>query len=148
VGVFKLAVEQGIKCVFVSNGNATPQVLDYLRPYLSAYKIDLKTMNDQRSGNWAGTDQRLDDRSTRAGVVGGVVTLVIRDSATAPRAAGLAVHHPSHLTSPGVTFPPRLQDDRTTPNPGEDPSAGSGDRAGGRIEIRVCRQPARQPARI
>jgi len=36
VSIFRLAVEAGIKCVYVSNGNATPEVLDYLRPYLSA----------------------------------------------------------------------------------------------------------------
>ena len=47
VGIFKKALEAGLKCAFVSNGNATPQVLEYLRPYLSAYKIDLKTMQDK-----------------------------------------------------------------------------------------------------
>jgi pyruvate formate lyase activating enzyme len=36
-----------MKCVFVSNGNATPEALDYLQPYLDGYKIDLKTMQDQ-----------------------------------------------------------------------------------------------------
>jgi pyruvate formate lyase activating enzyme len=30
----------------VSNGNATPEVLDYLRPYVDFYKVDLKTFND------------------------------------------------------------------------------------------------------
>ena len=47
VAIFRLALEKGIKCVYVSNGNATPQVLEYLRPYLTAYKIDLKTMQDK-----------------------------------------------------------------------------------------------------
>jgi pyruvate formate lyase activating enzyme len=36
-----------LKCVFISNGNVTPQVLEYLRPYLVGYKIDLKTMQDK-----------------------------------------------------------------------------------------------------
>ena len=47
VAVFRLAVREGLKCVFVSNGNATPEVLKYLRPYLTGMKIDLKTMQDK-----------------------------------------------------------------------------------------------------
>ncbi len=47
VAIFQQAQEAGIKCVYVSNGNATPEVLHYLRPYLAAYKIDLKTMQDK-----------------------------------------------------------------------------------------------------
>jgi pyruvate formate lyase activating enzyme len=34
-------------CAYVSNGNATPEVLAYLRPWVTAYKIDLKTMRQQ-----------------------------------------------------------------------------------------------------
>ncbi len=44
VAVFKEARQAGLQCAFVSNGNATPQALEYLRPYLSAYKVDLKSM--------------------------------------------------------------------------------------------------------
>ena len=47
VAIFRQAVQAGLKCVYISNGNATPEVLSYLRPYLSAYKIDLKTMQDK-----------------------------------------------------------------------------------------------------
>jgi pyruvate formate lyase activating enzyme len=47
VAVFKEAVRAGLKCVYISNGNATPEVLDYIRPYVSGYKIDLKTMSDK-----------------------------------------------------------------------------------------------------
>ena len=47
VAVFKAAIAAGLRCAFVSNGNATEQVLDYLRPYVSAYKVDLKTFNDR-----------------------------------------------------------------------------------------------------
>jgi pyruvate formate lyase activating enzyme len=42
--VFQLARLSGMQCVMVSNGYATPEVLDYLRPYLSGMKIDLKSM--------------------------------------------------------------------------------------------------------
>ena len=48
VSIFKLAQAAGMKCVYVSNGNATPEVLDYLRPFLVGYKIDLKTMQDKQ----------------------------------------------------------------------------------------------------
>ena len=37
----------GFLCGYVSNGNATREVLEYIRPYADAYKIDLKTMNDK-----------------------------------------------------------------------------------------------------
>jgi len=45
VAIFKEARQRGLPCVFISNGNATPQVLDYLRPHVDAYKVDLKTFN-------------------------------------------------------------------------------------------------------
>jgi pyruvate formate lyase activating enzyme len=47
VDVFKRAKPEGFKTAFISNGNATPQVLDYLRPWTDCYKIDLKSMNDR-----------------------------------------------------------------------------------------------------
>ncbi len=48
VAVFQEAARAGIACAFVSNGNGTPEVLDYLRPWLTAYKVDLKGFNDRR----------------------------------------------------------------------------------------------------
>ncbi|RMF32930.1 MAG: AmmeMemoRadiSam system radical SAM enzyme [Chloroflexi bacterium] len=47
VAIFRLARQQGLRCAYVSNGNATPEVLDYLRPWTDGYKIDLKTMDDR-----------------------------------------------------------------------------------------------------
>ncbi len=47
VEVFQKARPEGFRTAFISNGNATPQVLDYLRPFTDCYKIDLKTMNDK-----------------------------------------------------------------------------------------------------
>ena len=47
VEVFQKARPEGFRTAFISNGNATPQVLDYLRPWTDCYKIDLKTMNDK-----------------------------------------------------------------------------------------------------
>lgn len=47
VEVFQQAREEGFRTAFISNGNATAQVLDYLRPWTDCYKIDLKTMSDK-----------------------------------------------------------------------------------------------------
>lgn len=47
VDVFRKARPEGFRTAFISNGNATPQVLDYLRPWTDCYKIDLKSMNDK-----------------------------------------------------------------------------------------------------
>ena len=46
VEVFTRARAEGLHCAYVSNGNATPEVLDYLAPYLTAYKVDLKSFDD------------------------------------------------------------------------------------------------------
>jgi Pyruvate-formate lyase-activating enzyme len=47
IEVFKKAKPAGFKTAFISNGNATPQVLDYIRPWTDCYKIDLKSMSDR-----------------------------------------------------------------------------------------------------
>jgi len=47
VEVFRKAKSEGFRTAFISNGNATPQVLDYLRPWTDCYKIDLKSMSDK-----------------------------------------------------------------------------------------------------
>ena len=48
VAVFKEAKRAGLLTGFVSNGNATPQVLEYLRPWLDLCKVDLKSFDDRR----------------------------------------------------------------------------------------------------
>jgi pyruvate formate lyase activating enzyme len=47
VAVFKEAVGRGLRCAYISNGNGTSQVLDFIQPYVSAYKVDLKSFNDR-----------------------------------------------------------------------------------------------------
>src|SRR5712692_8648436 len=37
VAVFKVAKARGLKTAFISNGNATPEVLDYIRPWTDCY---------------------------------------------------------------------------------------------------------------
>ena len=45
--VFKLAKPRGLITAYVSNGNGTREALEYLRPWLDCYKIDLKSMSDK-----------------------------------------------------------------------------------------------------
>ncbi|MCH8025079.1 MAG: AmmeMemoRadiSam system radical SAM enzyme [Candidatus Marinimicrobia bacterium] len=45
--VFKAAREVGLKTALVSNGYATAEVLEYLRPVTDAIKVDLKSMADR-----------------------------------------------------------------------------------------------------
>jgi pyruvate formate lyase activating enzyme len=80
VGVFKLAVQAGMKCVYVSNGNGTPEVLDYLRPYLAGYKVDLKSMQDKNYRQLGGVLRNVLETIQRARDLGlwvEVVTLVV-----------------------------------------------------------------------
>ncbi len=46
VEIFKLAKQSGLKTSYVSNGNGTPEVLDYIRPWVDLYKVDLKSFRD------------------------------------------------------------------------------------------------------
>ena len=48
VAVFEVARRAGLLTGFVSNGNGTPEVLRFLRPYLDVYKVDLKSFEDRR----------------------------------------------------------------------------------------------------
>jgi len=47
IEIFKQARPAGFVCGYVSNGNATPEVLDYIQPWVDVYKIDLKGFNDR-----------------------------------------------------------------------------------------------------
>ncbi len=80
VSVFREATVAGLACAFVSNGNATPEVLNYLRPWLSAYKIDLKSFSDHTYRTLGGTLENI-TRTIRMvherGLWLEVVTLVI-----------------------------------------------------------------------
>jgi pyruvate formate lyase activating enzyme len=48
VALFQQAKKAGFACAIVSNGNATPEALDFLRPWIVACKIDLKGFDDGR----------------------------------------------------------------------------------------------------
>ena len=80
VDIFKRARAAGLMCAFVSNGNATSEALEYLRPHLDAYKIDLKSMQDANYRRLGGVRQHVLDSIQRAhesGLWVEVVTLVV-----------------------------------------------------------------------
>jgi len=80
VEIFKEAKANGLMCAYVSNGNNTPEAIEYLAPYLSAYKVDLKCMNDKNYRKLGGTLQHTLDgikRAREAGLWVEVVTLTI-----------------------------------------------------------------------
>ena len=47
VAIFKEARAAGLLTAYVSNGNGTPRVLEYLRPWVDLYKVDLKSFDDR-----------------------------------------------------------------------------------------------------
>ena len=59
--IFGLARQYGIRCSYVSNGNATPEVITYLRPFLDFYKIDLKSFRQKNYQQLGGRLQTVLD---------------------------------------------------------------------------------------
>jgi pyruvate formate lyase activating enzyme len=47
VAIFKEAREAGLMTAYVSNGNGTPRVLAYIKPWVDLYKVDLKSFDDR-----------------------------------------------------------------------------------------------------
>jgi pyruvate formate lyase activating enzyme len=65
VEIFKLARAAGVVCGFVSNGNATPEVLEFIRPYVDLYKVDLKGFDDKSYRELGGVLQNVLDTIKR-----------------------------------------------------------------------------------
>src|SRR5207249_5820513 len=47
VEIFKVARGRGRKTAYVANGHGTPEVLEYIRPWVDLYKVDLKSFHDR-----------------------------------------------------------------------------------------------------
>jgi len=80
VAVFKEAKSAGLLTGFVSNGNGTPQVLEYLRPWLDLYKVDLKSFDDRHYHELGGRIAPILDSIRRIHQMGlwlEIVTLLI-----------------------------------------------------------------------
>src|SRR5438477_6022218 len=110
VDVFREARARGLATAFVSNGNGTPRVLEYLRPHIDAYKVDLKSFDDRRYRELGGRLQPILDTIAwlhDAGVWVEIVTLLIsgfNDSEQELRAltrfiANVSSDIPCHVTA-------------------------------------------------
>jgi len=78
--VFKEAKTAGLFTGYVSNGNGTREVLEYLRPWLDLYKIDLKGFNDRQYRKLGGRLQPVLDTIRLAFEIGlwvEIVTLLV-----------------------------------------------------------------------
>ena len=80
VEVFGEARKIGLACGYVSNGNGTSEVLEYLRPHVDLYKVDLKSFRDAAYRSLGGKLQNVLDTIERLGRMGfwvEIVTLVV-----------------------------------------------------------------------
>lgn len=78
--IFIKAGKAGLKQVYVSNGFATPDVLDYLKPVLQGFKVDLKTMQEDHYRDLGGRLQPVLDSIQYAHKLGlwvEIVTLIV-----------------------------------------------------------------------
>jgi pyruvate formate lyase activating enzyme len=110
VAVFKEAKAAGLITGFVSNGNGTPQVLEFLRPHLDLYKVDLKSFDDRHYHELGGRIGPILDSIRRIHQLGlwlEIVTLLIpgfNDSPDELRRlteflAGISPDIPWHVTA-------------------------------------------------
>jgi pyruvate formate lyase activating enzyme len=80
MAVFKEARAAGLLTGFVSNGNGTTQVLEYVRPWVDLYKVDLKSFDDRHYRQLGGRLQPILDTIRQLHEMGfwlEIVTLVI-----------------------------------------------------------------------
>jgi len=80
VAVFQEARAAGLLTGFVSNGNATPRALEYIRPWVDLYKVDLKSFDDRRYRQLGGRLEPILDSIRRIHELGfwlEIVTLVV-----------------------------------------------------------------------
>ncbi len=80
VAIFKEAKAAGLTTGFVSNGNGTPEVLEYLRPWVDLYKVDLKSFDDRHYRQLGGRLAPILDTIRRLHAMGfwvEIVTLLI-----------------------------------------------------------------------
>ena len=123
VAVFKEAKAAGLLTGFVSNGNATPQVLEFLRPWIDLYKVDLKSFSDRHYHELGGRIGPILESIRRIREMGlwlEIVTLLIpgfNDSDEELRQlteflAGISVDIPWHVTAFHADY--KMNDERDT----------------------------------
>jgi pyruvate formate lyase activating enzyme len=110
VDVFRQARPLGLRTAFISNGNATAEVLDFIRPWTDCFKIDLKAMSDRSYRALGGVLQHVLEAIRMAherGLWVEIVTLVVpgfNDGADELRRAGdhiarVSADIPWHVTA-------------------------------------------------
>ena len=126
--IFRLASAEGILCGYVSNGHGTPEVLEYLRPHMELFNIDLKCFEADKYKELGGRFEAVTETIRQANAMGfwiEVITLVVPGfndgddelRRTADFIASVSPDIPWHctayrpmykVTEPGATPPPTL----------------------------------------
>jgi pyruvate formate lyase activating enzyme len=110
VAIFKEAKAAGLLTGYVSNGNGTPEVLEYIRPWVDLYKVDLKSFDDRHYRQLGGRLQPILDTIRRLHAMGfwvEIVTLLIPGFNDSPDevarltefVAGVSPDIPWHVTA-------------------------------------------------
>ncbi len=110
VEIFEIAKRKGLWTSYVSNGNGTPEVLEYIRPFVDFYKVDLKGFRDKSYRQLGGVLANVTDtigRLYQMGIWLEIVTLLIpgfNDGDDEVRdltkfLAGISVDIPWHVTA-------------------------------------------------
>ena len=80
VEVFQLAKAKGLRTAYISNGNGTPEVLAYIKPWVDYYKVDLKGFSQEEYRKLGGQLTSVLDTIRRLHEMGfwvEIVTLII-----------------------------------------------------------------------
>ncbi|MFH1417831.1 MAG: AmmeMemoRadiSam system radical SAM enzyme [Planctomycetota bacterium] len=110
VEIFKHAKARGLTCGCVSNGHGSPEVIDFIKPYVDLFKVDLKCSDDKnyrRLGGVLDNVLRTIEQLVSSGFWVEVVTLVVPTfndsddelSRIARFLAGLSPNIPWHVTA-------------------------------------------------
>ncbi len=108
--IVKEAKQVGLITSYVSNGNGTPEVLEYIKPWVDLYKVDLKGFDDKHYRELGGVLSVVLDTIGRLHQMGfwlEIVTLIVpgfNDSETELREiakflAGISKDIPWHVTA-------------------------------------------------
>lgn len=80
IEIFRNAKARGLRCGYVSNGHASPEVIELLTPHIDAFKVDLKCYDEkiyrQMGGNLGAVLDTI-RRLAAAGIWVEIVTLVV-----------------------------------------------------------------------
>ena len=124
IEVFKAAGPRGFMTAYISNGNATREVLEYIRPWTDLYKIDLKSFRDRNYRSLGGKLENILNGIQMVHAMGfwlEIVTLIIpgfNDSDEelgdiARFLSGLSASIPWHVTAFHKDY--KMQDPDNTP---------------------------------